>query len=197
MKQPTSPTLQFGRSWFVELKIGSTASLKDLPMEPFKVTVQVQKQIDPLRGMTVNLMSVDQAWNQIQDLTEIIWPTALDFLNSLAKRWSSWLAQEQAQLIHLQIQTLDSSYGWEINPTGLFYKTFARLQIFAENKISVRKCLLTSRQPLTTAEIKNFSDSCGPATPPDQLFKLMQQSRHFCRVEIFDVFEQFVEFDLR
>ena len=197
MKEPSSPTPQFGRSWFVELKTGSAASLKDPLVEPFKVTLQLQKNVDPLSGMTVNLISVDQAWKQIQDLTESLWLTPLDFLNALADRWFTWLIQEQAQLIRLQVETLDSSYGWEITPTGLFYKVLARLQILSENKASLRNCLLTSRQGLTPSEIKNFSDSCGRATRPDQMAKLLQQSRHFCRLEIFDVFEQFVEFDLR
>ena len=196
MKTPSSPTLQFGRSWFVELKIGAKVTLKNLLMESFKVTLQLQKEVDLFSGMTVNLMSVDQAWNQIQDLTETIWPTALDFLNSLATQWQPWLAREQAQLIHLKVETLDGSVGWEIKPTGLFYKTLTRLPISANDKISLRKCILTSRQALTTSEVKDFSVSWGSATRPDLLFKRIQQSRPISRIEVFDIFEKFIEFDL-
>ncbi len=193
----SSPTLQFGRSWFVELKIGSTSSLNLGTIEPFKVTLQLQKNVDPSSGMTINLMSVDQAWHQAQDLKEGAWSTPLDFLNSLAEKWQSWITQEQACLIYLKIETLGGDLGWELNPRGLFYKTLIRLQISANDKKSLRKCFLKSQRAMKPSDLNDFSDLIDDATFPDQLLKLIQENRDFCRLEIYDLFEQFIEFDLQ
>ena len=197
MEITSSPTLQFGRSWFVEVKIVSTISLNLEPIEPFKVTLQLQKDVDPFSGMTINLMSVDQAWHQAQKLKEGVWTTPLDFLNSLAEKWQPWITQEQAYLIYLKIETLGGDLGWELKPMGLFYKTLARLQISANDKKSLRKCFLTSRRAMKPSDLKDFSDLIGNATLPDQLLKLIQENREFCRLEIYDLFEQFIEFDIQ
>ncbi len=190
MNVTPAPIIQFGRSWFVELKIDST-------LRALKVTLQLQKTVDPLSGMTVNLTSVDQAWGEALELKAIAWSTPVDFLKSLALKWQPWINQEKAQLIQLKIETVDGLRGWRINPTGLFYIARVEIQISLENRKSNRKCLLTSREPAKAADIKDFLSLCSPETSPDQLLKLLQQSRHFLRIEVLDIFEQFIEFDFK
>ena len=188
------PIVQLGRSWFVELKKNSCGSLRAPLIEPYKLTLQMQKSVDPLSGMTVNLMTLEQAWNQAQDLKDGIWPSALDFLKSLAKKWQPWIHQEQAQLIRMKLESLQGD-GWELSPTGLNYKTMVRWQGLEEKNQMPRKTFLTSRQAFSAADLEDFLKKSS-STSRNQLQALLQQSP-YCRFEIFDSFEQFIEFEIQ
>ena len=188
------PIVQLGRSWFVELKKNSSGSLRAPLIEPYKLTLQMQKSVDPFSGMTVNLMTLEQAWNQAQDLKDGIWPSALDFLKSLAKKWQPWIHQEQAQLIRMKLESLQGD-GWELSPTGLNYKTMVRWQGLEEKNQMPRKTFLTSRQALSAADLEDFLKKSA-STSRNQLQALLQQSP-YCRFEIFDSFEQFIEFEIQ
>ena len=188
------PIVQLGRSWFVELKKNSSGSLRAPLIEPYKLTLQIQKSVDPLSGMTVNLMTLEQAWSQAEDLKEGIWPSALDFFKSLAKKWQPWIHQEQAQLIRMKLESLQGD-GWELSPTGLNYKTMVRWQGLEEKNQMPRKTFLTSKKALGAADLEDFLKKSS-STSRNQLQALLQQSP-YCRFEIFDSFEQFIEFEIQ
>ncbi len=176
-----TPNLQFGRSWLVQLKISSNENLDQLisefSLEPFKFFIQLQKPVDPLSGMTINLMVVDQAWDEAQALVKKTWPSPVDFLNAISKKWQALMEKERAQLVFLKIEDL-KSFGWEWTTEGLLYKIMIRS--FS------RKVLLTSRKKLEESELKNFSNQSRLS---------LSQNPLLLRIEVLDPFEQWVEFD--
>ena len=176
-----TPNLQFGRSWFVQLKISTLENSSELSsefsLEPFKFYIQLRKPVDPLSGMTINLMAVDETWAEAQDLVEKTWHSPVEFLNAISKRWQSLMEQEKAQLIFLKIEDL-KGFGWEWTSKGLLYKTMIRLRS--------RKVLLTSQKKLDESEVKDLSSQSKLSLSKNPLI---------LRIEILDPFEQFVEYD--
>lgn len=176
-----TPNLQFGRSWFVQLKISTLEKSAELSsefsLEPFKFYIQLRKPVDPLSGMTINLMAVDETWAQAQDLVEKTWPSPVEFLNVISKRWHALMEHEKAQLIFLKTEDLNG-FGWELTSEGLHYKTMIRA--FS------RKVLLTSQKKLEESELKDFSNQSKLSLSKNPLL---------LRIEVLDPFEQFVEFD--
>lgn len=181
-----SPTLQFVRSWFVELKIGAL-------VESFKCSVYLQKSVDPMSGMTVNLMAVDQAWQEARDLLEKSWTTPADFLQALSHRWQTWLLQEKAHLRCLKIENLEGR-AWELTPAGLAYKTTVRLPLLGGVNKTSRKIRLTSEKPLTESELQAFLDQ-NSHLGVENISELRHSYPRIQRIEVLDPFEQFVEFD--
>jgi hypothetical protein len=78
----------FGRSWRVELKYNLEGAMT---IAPFVFSMRFQKEVDPLSGMTVNLVTVDKWWSFLNSLNHEDLETPFDYLESvweiLAPHW--------------------------------------------------------------------------------------------------------------
>ena len=189
------PTLQFGRSWFVELKISSETALEKHSLEPFKFSIQLKNAVDPLSGMTLNLKTADETWAAAQELIRKSWPSVVEFLKAVSEHWQALAEREKIQLIRIKIETPKGN-AWELSESGFVYTSVVQLHTTKTENTAPRKALLTSRKPLSDAEIKDFLSHCS-LLRIENLLTCLQQHPFLIRLEIFDSFEQFIEYEIK
>lgn len=142
-----------GRSWnfqyLRETLKGATIAV------PFSFTVRVEKPIDPLSGMTVNLAVVDRWWANVQKLSEKKWRNPFDFLTSAKAMLIPLWKAENVGRWEISLSSYDGRF-WLLDQSGPKWKTPVTYFEKIGEVRRIRHALLTSLQEVTRGDLQRI-----------------------------------------
>ncbi len=143
----------FGRSWNFEYLRESPKGA--LISAPFSFTLRVEKAIDPISGMTVNLSAVEAWWHQVKKLSKKKWRNPFDFLEDAKKILVPLWKQEKVSRWEISLTSYDGR-SWLLDQSGPKWKTPVTYFEKDGEVRRLRHALLTSLQEVSRGDLQRI-----------------------------------------